>query len=66
MKLMTAIEVSEQFFKGKVSYQKVLRLTRDGKLPCKKYGRTYIFDEECLKEYIKKNLSTPCWAKIKL
>lgn len=41
---LTAQEVAQVFFEGKVPYQRVLAMARKGDIPCRKIGRRYLFD----------------------
>ena len=40
---LTARQVAEEYFSGTCSYHKILRLARDGTLPAKKLGKSYLF-----------------------
>lgn len=64
-KILTARQVAEDFFEGKVSYQAVLRLTRLGKLPCVKIGKSYIFVRSERLRWLLANASTSGWRKVK-
>lgn len=64
--IMTAKEVSEVFFEGKWSYQKVLRWARNGDLPGLKAGKSYYFSRDVLQEWVRENMSTCAWAKVKV
>jgi hypothetical protein len=66
MEFMTAREVADDFFAGKWNYQKVLRLARQGKLPGKKVGKSYLFERRSLEVWVQHNFSNPAWAKIKV
>lgn len=66
MEFLTAKEVSEKFFCGKWNYQKVLRLAREGKLPGKKVGKSYLFEKNNLEIWVQKNFSNATWAKIRV
>ena len=53
---MDAKQVSCDFFNGMCDYQKVLRLTRNGYLPGKKLGKSYLYqarmvEDEGVKRY---------------
>lgn len=50
--IMTAQEVAAKFFEGKISYQKVLRLTRSGKLPAVKLGKGYVYRRSVLETWL--------------
>ena len=55
--LLTAKEVADDFFAGKVSYQKVLRLTRHGILPAMKLGKESLYSRDALKQWVKQNFT---------
>ena len=40
---LSAKQVADQFFNGECNYLKVLRLTREGILPAKKFGKSYLY-----------------------
>lgn len=63
--ILTAKQVAEEFFEGQVGYQGVLRLTRQGKLPCIKLGKAYLFVRSELERWLKENASTAGWRKVK-
>ena len=62
---MNAKEVADVYFQGKMSYQKVLRLTRNGILPATKLGRSYTYVKKSLDYWVEKNFNSPAWRKIK-
>lgn len=62
---MNAKQVSAEFFNGEINYQKVLRMTRTGKLPGAKFGKSYLYLRNELEKWAEKNFSTPAWTKIK-
>ena len=62
----TATQVSQAFFHGRVSYQNVLSLTRQGKLPAIKRGKSYLYERHALEEWVKTNFGTPAWSGIKV
>lgn len=64
--ILTAKQVAEEIFEGKVGYQSVLRLTRLGKLPCIKLGKCYIYLRSELLRWLAENASTEGWRKIKV
>ena len=59
---MTAAEVSEIFFNGKLKYARVLKMTRDGELPAMKQGKSYIYLWSALEKWAEKNFNKPNWA----
>ena len=63
---MDAKQVSCDFFNGMCDYQKVLRLTRDGYVPEKKLGKSYLYSREELEKEAETNFSKPVWSKMKL
>lgn len=64
-RFMTATEVSQVFFEGKVTYQRVLAMARKGQLPCRKIGRRYLFDPEALDVWRQRNMSRPAFSRLK-
>lgn len=48
---MNPQEVATEFFGGKISYWKVLRLAKSGEIPCIKMGSRYLFNEDSLIEW---------------
>lgn len=62
---LTAKEVAMDFLNGLWSYQKVLRLTRAGKIPAVKAGNSYTYHMAALQAWAEKNFSTAAWAKWK-
>ncbi len=40
---LSAKQVADQFFNGECNYLKVLHLTREGILPAKKFGKSYLY-----------------------
>lgn len=65
-KFMTAKQVSTDFFNGNCNYQKVLRLTRQGKLPAMRMGNSYLFSKQALENWVNQNFFKPYWSKIKM
>lgn len=63
---MDAKQVSCDFFNGMCDYQKVLRLTRNGYLPGKKLGKSYLYIREELEKWAETNFSKPVCSKMKL
>lgn len=64
-KFMRAREVADSFFDGKINYAKVLKLTKEGKIPSMKIGKVYYYTQEQLIEWANRNLGTPAWNKVK-
>ena len=62
----TARQVSEVFFQGKLNYQRVLKLTREGDLPAVKTGKSYIYLSNELQKWVEKRFCTPAWADKKI
>lgn len=63
---LTAQEVAQIFFEGKVTYQRVLTMARKGQLPCRKIGRRYLFDPEALDVWRQRNMSRPAFSRLKI
>lgn len=63
---LNAKQVAQEFFNQECSYQKVLRLTRSGVLPAKKYGKSYLYKREELEKWASNNFSKPASAKNKI
>lgn len=59
LNFLTAKEVAESFFHNDLNYQKVLRLTRNGILPAKKFGKSYLYEKSELVTWVSHNFSTP-------
>lgn len=64
-KFLTAREVAQNFFGGKMTYKKVLELSKDGVLPCKKFGGAYYYTYDALKRWSDEVMNTPVWKKIR-
>ena len=63
---MTAKQVAIEFFNNEMGYQKVLRLTRNGKLPAVKIGKSYLYSRVQLIKWAEINFSKPACARIKV
>lgn len=63
--ILTAREVVEQLFDGKISYRRLLQLTREGQLNALRLGHTYYYSGTEVIAWLEKNLKTPAWAKVK-
>ena len=61
-KFLTAREVANEFFQGKLHYQRVLKMTREGELPAVKIGRAYVYLLSELQVWTKKRFGTPAWT----
>lgn len=59
---LTAKQVANEFFQGKIKYQRVLKLTREGQLPAVKQGKSYIYLLAELQKWVEKKFSTPAWV----
>lgn len=62
---MSAKEVSDHYFHGKVSYRNVLKMTQDGKLPAIRSGKHYVYFSDALEAWVKRNFFTPAQTPIK-
>jgi len=62
--LLTAREVVDKVFGGKISYRMLLDMCKKD-LHCWKVGRRYFFDEKEIRNWVQKNTSTPSWAKVR-
>jgi len=49
---LNARDVATTFFQGKIPYQTVLRMTRDGQLPAFKQGKRYIYLLSALENWV--------------
>ena len=56
--ILNAKEVSEIFFQGFVSYDKVLRMTKSGDLPRLPIPNRYLYRLDILEEWARKNQKT--------
>ena len=61
---LTARQVARDFFNGEFNYQKVLRLTRNGIIPGKKFGNSYLFKRTELEKWAANNFSSPAYYDI--
>lgn len=52
-KILSAKEVSEQFFNGHVSYWKLLQMAKTGEIPAFRAGNRYLFNIDSLDQWIK-------------
>ncbi|MBQ6296738.1 MAG: helix-turn-helix domain-containing protein [Selenomonadaceae bacterium] len=63
---LNAKQVAVEFFNGECNYMKVLRLTRLGVIPAKKFGKSYLFKRSELENWAADNFSRPAVSDIKL
>ena len=61
---LDARQVSSIYFKNHISYKAVLKLCKEGKLPCLRIGRRYKFRAADLDEWCDRNFKTPTWRAI--
>ena len=54
--ILDAHQVSKDFFQGLVSYDKVLRMTKSGDLPCLPIPNRYLYRRDILEEWARKNM----------
>ncbi len=54
---LTAKQVSEMYFGNACNYHKVLRLTRNGVIPAKKLGKSYLYRKANLEEWASREFS---------
>lgn len=62
---LTAKEVAEEFFEGRVCYKQILAMTRSGELPARKIGKNYIYRWSALEDWAKMELRKPAWTSRK-
>ncbi|GBG56596.1 hypothetical protein SPFL3102_00408 [Sporomusaceae bacterium FL31] len=63
---LTATEVADVFFQGKLKYARVLQMTRNGELPAIKQGKSYLYLWSALEKWTEKNLNKPSWTHKRL
>ena len=63
---LNAKQVAEKFFNGECSYYKVLQLTREGILPAKKIGKSYLYKKEELEKWAEINFSSSAYYDIEI
>ena len=61
---MTAKEVAQEFFEGKLSYWTVLKRARAGILPCIRDGGRYLFLRSALEDWESQALQRPNWMSL--
>lgn len=61
-KFLTAVEVADVFFNGKLKYARILKMTREGELPAMKQGKSYIYLWSALEKWAEKNFNKPNWS----
>lgn len=65
-KLLSAQDVVERIFGGTISYRQLLKLSRDGSIPCLKLSNRYYYVADVVNHWIQVNAATPAYAKIKI
>lgn len=63
---LSAKQVANQFFNGECNYLKVLRLTREGILPAKKFGKSYLYKRAELEKWATNNFGSPAYYDINI
>lgn len=63
---LNAKQVAESFFNNECSYYKVLRLTRNGIIPAKKIGKSYLYKLGELEKWATKNFSRSTFSNFKI
>ena len=63
---LNAKQVAEKFFNGECSYYKVLQLTREGILPAKKIGKSYLYKKEELEKWAEINFYGSAYYDIEI
>lgn len=63
---LTAAEVADNFFQGKLKYQRVLKMTREGELPAIKIGRAYVYLLSELQIWVDQKFNKPAWSTRKI
>ena len=61
---LSAKQVADHFFNGECNYLKVLRLTREGILPAKKFGKSYLYKRSELEKWAASNFCNPAYYDI--
>ena len=61
---MTANEVAQEFFEGRLSYWTVLKRARAGILPCIRDGGRYLFLRSALEAWESQALQRPNWMSL--
>lgn len=61
---LTATEVANDYFCGKVTYKSVLKLTAEGMLPGVKIGKVYLYQRSALDFWRDRNFYTPPSGKL--
>lgn len=62
---LTAEEVAQDYFCGKIGYKTVLRMTREGGLPGVRMGKHYLYQRTALDRWTSCNFSTPPQARLR-
>jgi len=60
---LNAKEVADKFFQGKLNYQRVLKMTREGDLPAVKIGKAYVYLLSDLQIWVDKKFKKPAWSE---
>lgn len=55
--ILNAHQVADDFFQGTVSYDKVLRMSKAGDLPCLPIPNRFFYRRDILEEWARKTLS---------
>lgn len=63
-KLLTAREAVREVFCNKITYARLLKLIREGKIPALKLGHMYYLDSDVVIKWLEINTSTPAWTNI--
>ncbi len=62
---LTAEEVAQDYFCGKIGYKTVLRMTRESGLPGVKIGKHYLYQRTALDQWTSCNFSTPPQSRLR-
>ena len=65
-RFLTATEVANEFFQGKLNYQRVLKMTREGDLPAVKIGKAYVDLLSEWQAWVDKKFTKPAWSEKKV
>ena len=61
---LTAQQVAREYLNDVCSYHKILRLTREGEIPARKLGKSYIYRRSNLDEWATDQFSCPATNEI--
>ena len=64
-KLLTAKQMVQQL-SGCISYKLLLKLSNEGSIPCLRIQRRFFYNVDAVAEWLRRNTSTPAYAKIKI